>query len=233
MSELMSVAIRLLAAIDRAMAEDDDLPDGIDGTLIDDLRDALTTTTPTSETGLREVAGSLIAALYAYDRLPTDQGMRHQKADAGREVWYRRSMLEAALAPQEPEGNCPECGGLGHVDYPFVACKKCKGTGNLSAQPIEDCSHEITFTDDEKPTEPVVQIDGRTMTCRLCGGAWRPTENERHWNDCPTLKILAPVEAPLQPGTCPECRGTGTWGETSDCPDCNGSGKEAKREEKS
>ena len=131
---LRSVATRLLAAIDKAMAEDDDLPDGIDGTLIDDLRDAITVV-PESEAGLREMlemvdrecslmaptdtladrvqrivhsalaqreaAGSLIAALYAYDRLPTDQGMRHQKADAGQEVWYRRSMLGAALAPRE------------------------------------------------------------------------------------------------------------------------------------
>jgi hypothetical protein len=38
---LRGVAQRLLAAIDRAMVEDDDLPDGIDGTLIDDLREAL------------------------------------------------------------------------------------------------------------------------------------------------------------------------------------------------
>jgi hypothetical protein len=38
---LRDVAQRLLSAIDRAMVEDDDLPDGIDGTLIDDLREAL------------------------------------------------------------------------------------------------------------------------------------------------------------------------------------------------
>lgn len=29
---------------------------------------------------------------------------------------------------------------------------------------------------------------------------------------------------PLRPGTCPECRGTGMWGETSDCPVCGGRG---------
>ena len=40
---LRKVAQRVLDAIDRAEAEDDDLPDGIDGELIDDLRDALTT----------------------------------------------------------------------------------------------------------------------------------------------------------------------------------------------
>jgi hypothetical protein len=38
---LRDVAQRLLSAIDRAMVEDDDLPDGIDGTLIDDLREVL------------------------------------------------------------------------------------------------------------------------------------------------------------------------------------------------
>jgi len=35
----------------------------------------------------------------------------------------------------------------------------------------------------------------------------------------------APAMAPLAPGTCPECRGTETWGETSDCPECHGTGK--------
>jgi hypothetical protein len=38
---LREVAQRVLDAIDRAEAEDDDLPDGIDGDLIDDLRSAL------------------------------------------------------------------------------------------------------------------------------------------------------------------------------------------------
>lgn len=55
--------------------------------------------------GVREAAQALIAALYAYDKLTIDQGMRHAKADAGREVWYRRSMLEAALqSPEPPQG---------------------------------------------------------------------------------------------------------------------------------
>lgn len=47
---------------------------------------------------VREAAQQLITALYAY-ALPVDQG--HVKADAGRELWYRRSMLEAALAAKE------------------------------------------------------------------------------------------------------------------------------------
>jgi hypothetical protein len=46
---LRDVAQRLLAAIDRAMVEDDDLPDGIDGTLIDDLREALAPASPAKD----------------------------------------------------------------------------------------------------------------------------------------------------------------------------------------
>jgi hypothetical protein len=37
-------------------------------------------------------------------------------------------------------------------------------------------------------------------------------------------------EAPLKPGTCPECRGTGTWGETSDCSECKGTGNRPAEE---
>jgi hypothetical protein len=50
-SGLREVAERLFAAIDRAVAEDDDLPDGIDGTLIDDLRYVLATR-PSPDAGL-------------------------------------------------------------------------------------------------------------------------------------------------------------------------------------
>ena len=50
------------------------------------------------EPGVREIAIELIKALNAYAAIPVDQGMRHRKADAGRELWYRQSLLEAALA---------------------------------------------------------------------------------------------------------------------------------------
>jgi len=50
------------------------------------------------EPGVRERAIELIKALRAYAAIPVDQGMRHRKADAGREVWYRQSLLEAALS---------------------------------------------------------------------------------------------------------------------------------------
>ncbi len=26
---------------------------------------------------------------------------------------------------------CEACGGLGHVDYPFIRCNKCKGKGKI------------------------------------------------------------------------------------------------------
>jgi hypothetical protein len=53
---------------------------------------------------LRDAAQALVNALYAYAALAPDRGMRHAKADAGRELWYRLSLLEAALASKKGGG---------------------------------------------------------------------------------------------------------------------------------
>lgn len=47
-----------------------------------------------------------------------------------------------------------------------------------------------------------------------------PSRRTRSWSN----EELRSSAAQVTPGTCPECRGTGTWGETSDCPVCHGTG---------
>jgi hypothetical protein len=96
---------------------------------------------------------------------------------------YQDEPLREALVKIFEMGNKPEMDPMSAICQASRIAENALST--LTAQP---------------PQQGIVQINGRTMTCRECGGAWRPTEPERYWQGCSKL--------PTQPPEgCPSCHG--------------------------
>jgi nitrite reductase/ring-hydroxylating ferredoxin subunit len=132
---------------------------------------------------LRRAVEALLVALDAYKALPLDQGMRHKRADTGREVVFRTEHVRALLTANPPAREEDMSGPDGPIADTSDGYKQDYDEDNHGVDPDDPCPRcgTVHALRDECPhlAPPVAVIHGsvdeyikspaKRWRCETCG----------------------------------------------------------------